>query len=54
MKKLMAILLAGCMAFGMTACGGEAVTEEAPPKTPEEVKEAYRKSQWEDYYPLHS
>lgn len=23
-------------------------------KTPEEVKEAYRKSQWEDYYPLHS
>ena len=41
MKKLLAILLAGCMAFGMTACGGEAVTEEAPPKTPEEVKTEY-------------
>ena len=41
MKKLLAILLAGCMAFGMTACGGEAATEDAPPKTPEEVKTEY-------------
>ncbi len=41
MKKLLAILLAGCMAFGMTACGGEAATEEVPPKTPEEVKAEY-------------
>ena len=41
MKKLLAILLAGCMAFGMTACSGEVATEEAPPKTPEEVKTEY-------------
>ncbi|MBQ7102519.1 MAG: glycoside hydrolase family 3 [Anaerotignum sp.] len=44
MKKLLAILLAGCMAFGMTACGGEAATEDAPPKTPEEVKTEYIQS----------
>ncbi|MBO5149750.1 MAG: hypothetical protein J6B66_05890, partial [Anaerotignum sp.] len=44
MKKLLAILLAGCMAFGMTACGGEVATEEAPPKTPEEVKTEYIQS----------
>ncbi|MBQ3615399.1 MAG: hypothetical protein II993_05295, partial [Anaerotignum sp.] len=44
MKKLLAILLAGCMAFGMTACGGETATEDAPPKTPEEVKTEYIQS----------
>jgi len=44
MKKLLAILLAGCMAFGMTACGGSAETVDAPPKTPEEVKAEYIQS----------
>ena len=44
MKKLLAILLAGCMAFSMTACGGETATEDAPPKTPEEVKTEYIQS----------
>lgn len=41
MKKLLAMLLAGCMAFGLTACERESATEEAPPKTPEEVKAEY-------------
>ena len=41
MKKLLAILLTGCMAFGMTACGGGAATEDAPDKTPEEMKAEY-------------
>ena len=44
MKKLLAILLAGCMAFGMTACGGSTETVDAPPKTPEEVKAEYIQS----------
>ncbi len=41
MKKFWAMLLAGSMIFGMTACGSAAVTEDAPPKTPEEVKAEY-------------
>ena len=48
MKKLMAILLAGCMAFGMTACGGSTETVDAPPKTPEEVKAEYIQSMIDD------
>ena len=45
MKKLLAILLTGCMAFGMTACGGGAATEDAPDKTPEEMKAEYIQEQ---------
>lgn len=41
MKKLWAILLAGCMAFSLVSCGQEAQTEDAPEKTPEEVKAEY-------------
>ena len=41
MKKILAMLLAGCLAFGAAACGGSAMTEEAPPKTPEEIKAEY-------------
>ena len=44
MKKILTILLAGCMAFGMTACSCEAKTENAPEKTPEEVKAEYIQS----------
>ncbi|WP_458408386.1 glycoside hydrolase family 3 protein [Anaerotignum sp.] len=48
MKKLLAILLTGCMAFGMTACGQEEQTVEAPEKTPEEVKAEYIQSMIDD------
>ena len=41
MKKLLAMLLAGCMAFSLVGCGGEATTENAAEKTPEEVKAEY-------------
>lgn len=41
MKKLLAMLLAGCMAFGMTACGEEKMTSDAPPKTEAEQKAEY-------------
>ena len=42
MKKLLAMLLAGCMVFGMTACGGgEEMTTDAPPKTDAEIKAEY-------------
>lgn len=41
MKKILAMLLAGCMMLSLVACGGEAVTENAPEKTPEEVKAEY-------------
>ena len=41
MKKLLAILLTGCMAFGMAACSSSAETVDAPEKTPEEVKAEY-------------
>ncbi|MBQ9092358.1 MAG: glycoside hydrolase family 3, partial [Anaerotignum sp.] len=44
MKKLLAMLLAGGMAFGMTACGGEGVTSDAPPKTEAELKAEYIQS----------
>ena len=38
MKKLLAMLLTGCLAFGATACGESAMTEDAPPKTEAEIK----------------
>ena len=41
MKKILAMLLAGCMMLSLVACGGEAVTENAPEKMPEEVKAEY-------------
>ena len=45
MKKLLAMLLAGCMAFGVAACGGgEEVTTDAPPKTEAELKAEYIQS----------
>ena len=41
MKKLLARLLAGSMVFSLAACGSKTVTEDAPKKTPEEVKAEY-------------
>ena len=41
MKKLLAMLLAGSMVFSLAACGSKTVTEDAPKKTPEEVKAEY-------------
>ena len=41
MKKILAMLLAGCMAVSMAGCGSEVKTEDAPDKTPEEVKAEY-------------
>lgn len=38
MKKIAALLLAGCLAFGGSACGGQATTVETPPKTEAEIK----------------
>ena len=38
MKKILAMLLAGCMAVSMAGCGSEVKTEDAPDKTPEEEK----------------
>ena len=38
MKKIPAMILAGCMTLSLAACGGEATTENAPKKTPEEIK----------------
>ena len=38
MKKLLAMLLTGCLAFGAAACGESAMTEDAPPKTEAEIK----------------
>ncbi|MBQ5708830.1 MAG: glycoside hydrolase [Anaerotignum sp.] len=41
MKKILAMLLAGCMAVSMAGCGSEVKTEDAPDKAPEEVKAEY-------------
>lgn len=41
MKKLLAMVLAGSMALCLTGCGGVAQTEDAPEKSPEEVKAEY-------------
>ena len=41
MKKILAMLLAGCMAVSMAGCRSEVETENAPDKTPEEVKAEY-------------
>ena len=38
MKKLLAMLLTGCLAFGAAACGESAMTEDAPPKTEAQIK----------------
>jgi len=41
MKKILAMLLAGCMTFLLAGCGGTVQTENATEKTPEEVKAEY-------------
>jgi len=41
MKKILAMFLAGCMAFSLAACGGGEVTTDAPPKTEAEQKTEY-------------
>jgi len=41
MKKILAMLLAGCMTFSLAGCGGTVQTENATEKTPEEVKAEY-------------
>ena len=38
MKKLLAMLLTGCLAFGAASCGESAMTEDAPPKTEAQIK----------------
>ncbi len=38
MKKLLALLLAGCLSFGLGACKEQTETAETPPKTEAEIK----------------
>lgn len=38
MKQLLALLLAGCLSFGLGACGVRTETTETPPKTEAEIK----------------
>lgn len=38
MKKLLALLLAGCLSFGLGACGAQTEPVETPPKTEAEIK----------------
>lgn len=38
MKKALALLLAGCLSFGLSACGVQRETTETPPKTEAEIK----------------
>ena len=38
MKKLLALLLAGCLSFGLCACKEQTETTETPPKTEAEIK----------------
>ena len=38
MKKLLALLLAGCLSFGLGACKEQTETTETPPKTEAEIK----------------
>lgn len=38
MKKLLALLLAGCLFFGLAACGEQREMAETPPKTEAEIK----------------
>lgn len=38
MKKLLALLLAGCLSFGLSACGAQTEPVETPPKTEAESK----------------
>lgn len=41
MKKILTMFLAGSMVVSLAACGGAASTEDAPEKTPEEIKAEY-------------
>ena len=41
MKKILTMFLAGSMVVSLAGCGGAASTEDAPKKTPEEVKAEY-------------